>query len=53
MDVTHCDFKSTRTTNPLMPNYTVRDEDGKVTSIGDVKGSSPNVLPPARQDENF
>ena len=53
MDVTHCDFKTTRTTNPLMPSYTIRDEDNKVTSIGEVKGSSPNVLPPARKDENF
>lgn len=53
MDVTHCDFKSTRTTNPLMPTYTVRDEDNKLDTIGKVRGSSPNVLPPARKDERF
>lgn len=49
-DVTHADFKSTRTVNPLQPEYKVRDEDGKVTDIGEVAGSKPNVLPPPRQN---
>jgi len=52
-DVTHNDFKSTRSTNPLNPSYTIRDEDGKLTEINKVPGSEPNVLPPPRKDENF
>ena len=47
-DVTHCDFRTTRTTNPLNPTYVAQNEDGKVISIGDVHGSHPCVLPPAR-----
>jgi hypothetical protein len=52
-DVTHVDFKSTRVTNPLMPSYAHRDDAGNLGSIGQVPGSIPNVLPPARQDKEF
>lgn len=52
-DVTHNDFKSTRSTNPLNPSYTIRDEYGKLCEINKVPGSEPNVLPPPRKDENF
>ena len=52
-DVTNVHFKTKRQTNPLMPTYTTRDEDGGLTTIGVVTGSLPNVLPPARQDTNF
>lgn len=47
-DVTHCDFKTKRSTNPLSPTYAHRDEDGTLKEIGQVKGSYPCVLPPAR-----
>jgi hypothetical protein len=30
-DVTNTQFKSTRDCNPLMPTYTIRNEDGKST----------------------
>lgn len=33
-DVTNCDFKSTRVTNPLMPTYVVRDENKAIAEIG-------------------
>ena len=33
-DVTHVDFKSKRSTNPLMPTYVHREEDGSITEIG-------------------
>jgi hypothetical protein len=52
-DVTNVDFKSTRVNNPLMPTYTIRDEDGKTCEIGHVAGSNPNILPPPREDKNF
>lgn len=52
-DVTDVDFKSKRSTNPLMPSYVHRDEDKKICEIGDVRGSKPNVLPPPRQDKEF
>ena len=52
-DVTHIDFKTKRSTNPLNPVYLIRDEDKKVCEIGDVVGSKPQVLPRARQDTNF
>lgn len=52
-DVTHADFKTKRSVNPLQPEYTVRDEDGKVCEIGSVAGSKPNVLPPPRQNQEF
>ena len=52
-DVTHVDFKSKRTVNPLMPTYLVRDDNGKVETIGEVLGNKPQALPPARKDENY
>lgn len=52
-DVTHDQFRSTRSTNPLMPSYTVRDDGGNLTEINKVAGSEPNVLPPPRKDQNF
>ena len=49
-DVTHADFKTKRSTNPLSPVYLYRTTDDKQTvqEIGTVAGSAPNVLPPAR-----
>ena len=52
-DVTDVDFKTKRSTNPLMPEYVHREEDGTKCTIGQVPGSLPNVLPPARQDQEF
>lgn len=52
-DVTNTNFKSTRYTNPLMPTYTVRNEEHKPLTIGPVAGSNPNVLPPQRKDPEF
>ena len=52
-DVTHCDFKTKRSTNPLSPTYVHRDDDGELKEIGVVKGSYPVVLPPPREDQNF
>ena len=37
-------FTSSRTVNPLMPEYMCRDEDNKVVIRGHVEGSSPKVL---------
>jgi hypothetical protein len=34
-------FASTRTTNPLSPEYIVRDADGNPVTIGEVQGSKP------------
>jgi len=33
-DVTHDQFKTKRSTNPLTPSYVVKDEDGKDVTIG-------------------
>ena len=52
-DVTHTGFMTKRETNPLMPTYTIRDEDKKMIEIGSVFGSTSVVLPPARTDERF
>jgi hypothetical protein len=41
-DVTHAEFKSKRTTDPLNPTYTVRDEEGKRSTIGKIEGNMPN-----------
>lgn len=37
-------FESTRKTNPLMPEYTCRDQDNNIVIVGHVDGSSPRVL---------
>lgn len=47
-DVTDVDFKSKRRIDPLMPTYTIRDDDNKPCQIGHVNGSTPNILPPPR-----
>ena len=51
-DVTHTQFISQKNTNPLMPEYKVRDDANEVVQIGQVQGSLPNCLPPQRQDQN-
>ena len=51
-DVTDPTFKSSRHVNPLMPTYTVRDDNNKLMQIGQVKGSTPVVLPPAHDEKN-
>lgn len=52
-DVTHDYFKSSRSTNPLMPSYMIRDEDGKLVEISDVPGGKPGTLPPPRKDNLY
>lgn len=52
-DVTNVDFKTKRTVNPLMPTYTIRDEDKNLVQIGSIIGNVPCALPPARQDQEF
>ena len=44
-DVTHADFKTKRSTNPLNPTYVVRDEDDKVISIGEIERNKPREGP--------
>ncbi len=44
-DVTHTQFKSKRSTNPLNPTYKVRNEDNKPMSIGEIDGNKPQGLP--------
>jgi hypothetical protein len=34
-------FTSNRTTNPLAPEYQIRDADDNVVTIGEVEGSKP------------
>jgi hypothetical protein len=41
-----------RSTNPLMPTYTIRDEDGKLCEIGPVWGNQPSRLPSVPKDKN-
>ena len=38
-DVTHDQFKSSRSCNPLNPTYKVRNEDDKVVHIGSIDGN--------------
>jgi hypothetical protein len=40
-DVTKPHFKTTRSVNPLKPEYVIRDELNKAVTIGDVDGSAP------------
>ena len=49
IDVTRAEFKTKRTTNPLNPSYVVRDEDGKVSTVGEIEGCKPCTLPPERK----
>ena len=48
-DVTQVHFQTKRHVNPLNPNYTIRDEEGKAVTIGEIKGNKPQVLPPKRE----
>lgn len=43
---------STRSTNPLNPTYTVRDEQNNTCEIGPVAGSYPAVQPDAPKDKD-
>lgn len=52
-DVTHNQFVSSRHCNPLMPKYTIKDENKNTIMIGEVQGSKPQALPPKRMDKNF
>lgn len=44
-DVTHADFKSKRSTNPLSPSYVIRNDLGKTEEIGPIEGNSPMGIP--------
>ena len=44
-DVTHDQFKSSRSCNPLNPTYKVRNEDDKVVHIGTIDGNNPRQMP--------
>lgn len=48
-DITRTNFSSKRIANPLQPTYTIKDEDGKPMTIGEIEGNRPQVLPPPRQ----
>jgi hypothetical protein len=39
-DVTHADFKTKRSTNPLEPTYVVRNDDGTLMTIGKIENSN-------------
>ena len=40
-DVTHADFKTKRSTNPLNPSYLVWDDDNNVITIGEIDWNKP------------
>jgi hypothetical protein len=44
-DITKTKFTSSRSVNPLMPCYTVKDEHNNFIEIGDIPGNSPKKLP--------
>lgn len=44
-DVTHADFKTKRTTNPLSPSYAFRNENGQLEDIGEIIGNKPMTIP--------
>jgi hypothetical protein len=44
-DVTHADFKTKRSTNPLNPTYVHQDEDKKVITIGEIERNKPKAGP--------
>lgn len=48
-DITKTKFATTRSVNPLLPVYTVRDETGSLVTIGAIEGSQPKKLPERRQ----
>lgn len=52
-DVTKKTNLLNRHTNPLMPTYTIKDDDGiKTCEIGPISGSRPARLPSAPKDKN-
>jgi hypothetical protein len=44
-DITKTKFVSTRTVDPLKPNYSVRDDKGNICVIGEIPGSFPKKNP--------
>jgi hypothetical protein len=40
-DITKVKFVSSRSTNPLNPSYSVKNELGELMNIGEIQGSSP------------
>ena len=50
--MTKIERKSKRCSNPLDPTYTVIDEDGKPTTIGQVYGGKPAKLPDPPKDRS-
>mmetsp|Transcript_12681 Transcript_12681/g.12516 ORF Transcript_12681/g.12516 Transcript_12681/m.12516 type:complete len:121 (+) Transcript_12681:527-889(+) len=44
-DITKTKFTSSRTINPLMPTYQVKDEQNNLIQIGEIPGSSPKKMP--------
>jgi hypothetical protein len=44
-DITKTKFTSSRSVNPLLPAYQVRDDKGSLVTIGEIPGSSPKKLP--------
>lgn len=49
-DVTNTQFRSKREVNPLMPTYTVRNDENKPHQIGPIEGNTSYTLPPQRRD---
>lgn len=50
-DTYNNDFRTTRTTNPLNPSYTIRNEAGDREEIGDIMGSKPNKMPERKRGQ--
>ncbi|CDW75394.1 UNKNOWN [Stylonychia lemnae] len=44
-DITKDKFTSSRSVNPLLPQYQIRDESGQLITIGEIAGSSPKKQP--------
>jgi hypothetical protein len=44
-DVTHSDFRTKRSTNPLNPEYTVRNDDGSTEIIGRIENNTGSRIP--------
>lgn len=44
-DVTHADFKTKRSTNPLNPEYVVRDDNNQQIKIGEIEWNKPKQGP--------
>ena len=52
-DITKTKFTSSRTINPLMPTYQVKDENNNLIQIGEIPGSSPKKMPMRSQGNYF